>query len=219
MHAGPINDDYQYLISSLGKPIMYTSLCYPNNCIIDSFESIDVPEKQIFIIHGDSPQSFKWEDYGLRITVHQGTVLPSDTLGIAVGTFIQGWQNFPEDTELVSAVYAVIFSKAPLKPIQLEMQHCVSVESAAHSSYLSFASALLTKPPYNFRIKEGGTFPSGNRYGYINTSKSHLWSLIIKPFRRRHANCKIILKLCALDILFSLFRSITSKTILLSSCV
>ena len=174
---------------------------YDNNCIIDSFESIDVAEKQLFIIHGDSSQFFNWEEYGLRITVHEGTVSkPSDTLGVVVGAFIKGWQKFPEDTELVSAVYAVIFSKAPLKPIQLEIQHCVSIESAAHSSYLSFASALLTKPPYKFQLKEGGTFPSGNRYGYINTSKSHLWSLVIKPFRRRHANCKMYTKLCTLEI-------------------
>ena len=179
-------------------------MCYhDNNYVIDSFESIDVAEKQLFVIHGDSSQFFNWEEYGLRITVHQGTVLPSDTLGVVVGAFIKGWQKFPEDTELVSAVYAVIFSKAPLKPIQLEIQHCVSIESAAHSSYLSFASALLTKPPYKFQIKEGGTFSSGNRYGYINTSKSHLWSLIIKPFRRRHANCKMHIRLCT--ICFSLF--------------
>ena len=83
----------------------------------------------------------------------------SDTVEVAITALVGGEFILPEDTELVSAVYAISVSKPLLKPVQLEIQHCVSIEEPAHSNYLSFATA--HSAPYQFQLVNGGTFSTG----------------------------------------------------------
>ena len=109
----------------------------------------------------------------------------SDTVEVAITALVGGEFILPEDTELVSAVYAIFVSKPLLKPVQLEIQHCVSIEKPAHSNYLSFATAPSDRPPYHFQPVEGGIFSIGNRYGGISVSGFSIWSIIKKKFRRR----------------------------------
>ena len=108
----------------------------------------------------------------------------SDTVEVAITALVGGEFILPEDTELVSAVYAISVSKPLLKPVQLEIQHCVSIEKPAHSNYLSFATAPSSCPPYHFQPVEGGIFSIGNRYGGISLSGFSIWSIIKKKFKR-----------------------------------
>ena len=109
----------------------------------------------------------------------------SDTVEVAITALVGGEFILPEDTELVSAVYAISVSKPLLKPVQLEIQHCISIEKPAHSNYLSFASAPSDQLPYQFQPVEGGIFAIGNQYGSISLSGFSIWSIIKKKFRRR----------------------------------
>ena len=109
----------------------------------------------------------------------------SDTVEVVITALVGGEFILPEDTELVSAVYAIFVSKPLLKPVQLEIQHCVSIEKPAHSNYLSFATAPSDHPPYHFQPVKGGIFSIGNQYGSIYLSGFSLWSIIKKKFRRR----------------------------------
>ena len=109
----------------------------------------------------------------------------SDTVEVAITALVGGEFILPEDTELVSAVYAISVSKPLLKPIQLELQHCVSIEKRAHSNYLRFATAPSNHPPYQFQPVKGGIFAIGNQYGNISLSGFSIWSIIKKKFRRR----------------------------------
>ena len=108
----------------------------------------------------------------------------SDTVEVAITALVGGEFILPEDTELVSAVYAIFVSKPLLKPVQLEIQHCVFIEKPAHSNYLSFATAPSDRPPYHFQQVKGGIFSIGNQYGSIYLSGFSLWSIIKKKFRR-----------------------------------
>ena len=108
-----------------------------------------------------------------------------DTVEVAITALVGGEFILPEDTELVSAVYAISVSKPLLKPVQLEIQHCVSIEKPAHSNYLSFATAPSDHPPYQFQPVKGGIFSVGNQYGSIFLSGFSIWSIIKKKFRRR----------------------------------
>ena len=109
----------------------------------------------------------------------------SDTVEVVITALVGGEFILPEDTELVSAVYAISVSEPLLKPVQLEIQHCVSIEKSAHSNYLSFATAPSDRPPYHFQPVEGGIFAIGNQYGNISLSGFSIWSIIKKKFRRR----------------------------------
>ncbi|XP_019859507.1 PREDICTED: uncharacterized protein LOC109587727 [Amphimedon queenslandica] len=145
---------------------------------LDELKGVHVAAKNSFLIHGGSIQSVHWEEYGIRITIPQGAVLPSDTVQITIAALVGGDFIFPEDTELVSAVYAISLSKSFAKPVKLEIQHCVSIETVSHCKYLSFATAPSDKAPYQFKLVNGGNFVPNGGYGSIYVSEFCLWSLI-----------------------------------------
>ena len=131
---------------------------------------VQVAEKKIFLVQGDKPQLMNWENFGLRIRVEEDSLSSSERVEIATAALVGGEFNFPENTVLVSAVYAVTVSKPLLKALRLEIQHCVDLTGQPGlSKYLKFAIAPVSTPslPYQFRIIEGGEFSSDSRYGSI----------------------------------------------------
>ncbi|XP_019859758.1 PREDICTED: uncharacterized protein LOC109587996 [Amphimedon queenslandica] len=111
-----------------------------------------------------------WEKYGLRIGVQKESLLSSETVEAAVVALVGGQFQFPPNTVLVSAVYAVSLSKPLLKRLKLEIQHCVDLKGRpALSRHLKFAIAPVSTPslPYLFSIVEGGEFSSNSGYGFI----------------------------------------------------
>ena len=74
---------------------------------------------------------------------------------------------------LVSAVYTVYVTKPLLKPLTLEIQHCVNIQTQAQANHLYFVRAPLTssKLPYEFTLLGGGQFYPRNRYGSISRDR------------------------------------------------
>uniref|UniRef100_A0A1X7T913 Uncharacterized protein n=1 Tax=Amphimedon queenslandica TaxID=400682 RepID=A0A1X7T913_AMPQE len=147
---------FNYLIPSMDK--------------LDCLSSVQVAEKKLFLIQGDKPQLMNWEDYGLRIGVQKESLLSSETVEAAVVALVGGQFQFPPNTVLVSAVYAVSLLKPLLKRLKLEIQHCVDLTGQPGlSRYLKFAIAPMSTPslPYQFSIVEGGKFSSNSGYGSI----------------------------------------------------
>ena len=154
----------------------------------EKFEDFCVAGKELFLVQNNSHKVYtllNWEEYGLRITIPHEAVPLYDTIEVAITALVGGEFILPEDTELVSAVYAISVSKPLLKPVQLEIQHCVSIEKPAHSNYLSFATAPSDEASCEFQpVKGAGEFSIGSRYGSIYITEFSLWS-IIKRFRCR----------------------------------
>ena len=80
--------------------------------------------------------------------------------------------RFPDNTRLVSAVYA-ISTNPLLKSLRIEMQHCIDLSDHSLCKYLKFVIAPVhtASLPYQFSIIEGGEFPPYQRYGSIERSK------------------------------------------------
>ena len=163
---------FNYLIPSMGKSII---VCV-TDCVIqltDNLEclsDVQVAEKKLFLIQGDKPQLMNWEKFGLRIGVEEDSLSSSETVEVATAALVGGEFKFPKNTVLVSAVYAVTVSKRLLKPLRLEIQHCVDLTGRPGlSKYLKFAIAPVSTHslPYQFRIIEGGEFSYDSRYGSI----------------------------------------------------
>ena len=152
--------------------------------VTDKLQGVCVAGDKLFLLQNESPQLLNWEEYGLRIAIPQGAVQQSDTVEVAITALVGGEFILPEDTELVSAVYAISVSKPLLKPVQLEIQHCVSIEKPAHSNYLSFATAPSDQLPYHFQPVEGGIFPIGNQYGSVSLSGFSKWLIYFKKIFR-----------------------------------
>ena len=164
---------FNYLIPSMGKSII---VCVSDYVIqltdnLDCLSDVQVAEKKLFLVQGDKPQLMNWEQFGLRIGIEEDSLLSSETVEVATAALVGGQFKFPKNTVLVSAVYAISVSEPLLKPLRLEMQHCVDLRGRPGlSQYLKFAIAPVSTPslPYQFSLVEGGEFTSNSWYGAIN---------------------------------------------------
>uniref|UniRef100_A0A1X7TN63 Uncharacterized protein n=1 Tax=Amphimedon queenslandica TaxID=400682 RepID=A0A1X7TN63_AMPQE len=142
---------------------------------------VHIASKKLFLIQGDRPQLLNWERYGLRIGVSEGTLPSTETVEVAVVALVGGQFVFPENTILVSAVYAVFVSRPLLKPMRLEIQHCVdTADDPSVSNHLKFAIAPISQPglPYHFSMVNGGKFNETKWYGSINRKEFCLVSIV-----------------------------------------
>ena len=137
---------------------------------------VHIASTKEFLIQGDRPQEINWEKYGLRIKVSEGSLSSTETASVAVVALVGGDFKFPKDTVLVSTVYAIFISRRLLKPLHLEMQHCVNITRKYQTKYLKFAIAPVDAPslPYQFTIVEEGKFSIGSQYGAIDCKEFSL---------------------------------------------
>ena len=149
---------------------------------LDKLEGdVHIAGRKLFKIQNNLPQVLNWEEYGLRIKVPEGAISSSETIEtveVAITALVGGEFILPEDSELVSAVYTISVSKPLLKPVQLEIQHCVSIETHSHANYLSFITSSSECCPFQFQSVDEGSFPVGGRYGSILISEFSLWGII-----------------------------------------
>uniref|UniRef100_A0A1X7V6X6 Uncharacterized protein n=1 Tax=Amphimedon queenslandica TaxID=400682 RepID=A0A1X7V6X6_AMPQE len=158
---------FNYLIPSMDK--------------LDCLSDVQVAERKLFLIQGDKPQLMNWEKYGLRIGVQKESLMSSETVEAAVVALVGGQFQFPCNTVLVSAVYAVSLSKPLLKQLILEIQHCIDLTGRpALSCHLKFAIAPVSTPslPYQFSVVEGGEFKPNSWYGSIQRKEFCLVAIV-----------------------------------------
>ena len=149
------------------------------------------------MVQGDKPQLMDWEEYGLRISIPEGSLSSSETIEIAVIVLVGGHfkyvlfiifnflslptflLRFPKNTRLVSAIYAISASHL-LKSLKLEVQHCIDLNDPSLCKFLNFVVAPVhtSSLPYQFNIVEGGEFPANSRYGFIERSKFCLLGIV-----------------------------------------
>ncbi|XP_019859737.1 PREDICTED: uncharacterized protein LOC109587966 [Amphimedon queenslandica] len=148
---------------------------------LDCLSDVQVAEKKLFLVQGEKPQLINWEKYGLRIGVQEDTLSPTDTVEVAVVTLVGGEFVFPKNTVLVSAVYAVSVSKPLLKPLRLEIEHCIDLRGRPGlTQFLKFAIAPVSTPslPYHFLLVEGGEFKPDSWYGSIQRKEFCLVAIV-----------------------------------------
>ena len=147
-------------------------------------QDVYVGDKRSFLIQGDSSYLFNWEENGIIISVPQGTLSPTETSRVEVTVLVGGQFQLPEGTELVSAVYGISLSKPLLKPVKLEIQHCLHLVTQDDANCLSFAIAPIGSTlPYQFQLKDEGQFYHGESYGSIWLSKFSLVTFVRRLFR------------------------------------
>uniref|UniRef100_A0A1X7TEY8 Uncharacterized protein n=1 Tax=Amphimedon queenslandica TaxID=400682 RepID=A0A1X7TEY8_AMPQE len=147
----------------LKQPIKETSsIGLQFNYLIPSMDSLDssviIAGQKLFILQGDRSHSLQWEKYGFRLECPEGAV--SKDTEVAVTALAGGNFKVPKGTVLVSAVYAISVSKGLLKPLVIELQHCVDLRNTiSQTGCPQFVRAPLKSPnAYQFSIVEGGSF-------------------------------------------------------------
>ena len=117
-----------------------------------------------------SEQSFHWTGYGFKLHIPQDS-LPAgvDRCLLHISASIAGQYQFPDNMELVSAVFWVRCE--PYCRFQqlltAELQHCAKMTSSAK---LTFVRALCSQKhlPYTFKTLDGlGSFTDQSSYGSL----------------------------------------------------
>ncbi|XP_019851929.1 PREDICTED: uncharacterized protein LOC109581893 [Amphimedon queenslandica] len=154
---------------------------------LDCLSDVQVAEKKLFLVQGEKPQLINWEKYGLRIGVQEDTLSPTNTVEVAVVALVGGEFVFPKNTVLVSAVYAVSVSKPLLKPLRLEIEHCIDLRGRPGlTQFLKFAIAPMSTPslPYHFSVVQEGEFKADSWYGSIERKEFCLVSVVGQQLRQ-----------------------------------
>ena len=148
---------------------MFIIIIIDNVFLDNNIHSAYIAGRKLFTIQGSKPQLLDWGDYGLRMHFPQDTLLHEEHCEVAVLALAGGNFHFPKGTQLVSAVYSISFEKKINQPVQLEIEHCVSLTTEWQTTHLQFVATgkdrSLEKNVFDFI--EGGQFQIGENYGYI----------------------------------------------------
>ncbi len=126
------------------------------------------------VIVTNSPQTFHWVGYGLKLTIPQGS-LPAgvDQCQLDIKASVAGQYQFPDNLQLVSCVFWV--RSHPLCRLQqqltVEIHHCTKMTS---STKLSFVRAHCSQKslPYTFKQLDGrGSFSEHSSYGSLELNQ------------------------------------------------
>ena len=130
----------------------------------------------MFHIKGNS---LDWRNYKFKMYFPEGTIPPSQLL---IKALVGGKVLFPDEVELVSALYVIQFPENFLQPVELEIQHCVSLKSSRQFKYLSFVIAPIdgSVQQHKFHFIEGGKFYTDSQYGNIIRSKLSITGIVLK---------------------------------------
>ena len=135
----------------------------------DHLYGVNIAKTKLFYIQGNKAQSLHWEEYGLRLYSHLNSISATDKCEVAITVLVGGHFKFPKRAKLVSAIYAISVAKPLLKPLMLQIQHCVNLQTKSQANRLHFVRAPLSNSrlPYVFTLLDRGQFYPGNRYGSI----------------------------------------------------
>ena len=118
---------------------------------------------------------------GLRVYVPEGIIPSGVECYLAVVPVASGKFTFPFDFKPVGGIYAMAVSCSILKPITIEMEHCVDIPVNKMCPQLTFARAQHDKvsPPYEFKPCKDGIFVSGSRYGSLDCHYFSFYTMLV----------------------------------------
>ena len=88
---------------------------------------------------------------------------------IVVKAIISGEFEIPEGCELVSALYAISASRKFIKPVDVEIEHCVRLENEQDCKFMCFGITTCKQEvlPYTFKIIKNGVFTPRSKFGKV----------------------------------------------------
>ena len=87
---------------------------------MDGLSDSHIAGKKLFLVQGDKPQLMDWEEYGLRISVPEGSLSSSETTEIAVIALVGGHFKY------VHVFIIFIFLSLPSFLFQISQEYSIS---------------------------------------------------------------------------------------------
>ncbi len=151
--------------------------CHGIFYILDCLDDVHIGGETVHLIKGSHTQSFNWTKWGIRMCFSENSLPSDETCEVNVKALVGGNFKFPSGSELISAVYAISFTRKLAEPVRLEIQHCALLKEESQFKYLSFVKAP-SIPPFEFSPLEGGSFDLNSQYGSIILDQFCLISII-----------------------------------------
>ena len=150
-----------------------------------------IADQNLFLVQGDQHHYFVWEECGFKLRSYHHTISAHDTCAVRVSALTGGNFIFPEDIELVSAVYAVTISTPVLKDLEIHLQHCLDISDQRVIKNVSFAvaSSVSSTSGYKFHLMDDERFTLQNEYGSIRISSNACYCIV---FKKEHSIVKPI---------------------------
>ena len=141
-----------------------------------------IADQNLFLVQGDQHHYFVWEECGFKLRSYHHTISTHDTCAVRVSALAGGNFIFPEDIELVSAVYAVTISTPVLKDLEIHLQHCLDISDQRVIKNVSFAvaSSVSSTSGYEFHLMDDERFTLQNEYGSIRISSNACYCIVFK---------------------------------------
>ena len=116
-------------------------------------------------------QKLVWHGYGFNIEIPDGALPLGVTARVAVKAILKGQFIFPENSELVSAIYWISCSEVFLKHVAINIQHCAQILNEEEANNFKFVLAKCNQElPYTF-VESDGVFNAGTQYATIQRKK------------------------------------------------
>ena len=138
----------------------------------------------MFYVQGSGEQFFDWAECGFSLHVPEEALLGTETCAVAVKALVAGNFKFPDNTQLISGLYAISAAREFRKPVQTTIQHCLKLERKSQKERMHFIKAHQTHKgmPYIFKTEEGGDFELNSQFGtFWQCSFSTLGTVVDLP--------------------------------------
>ena len=165
-----------YLAVAPGKLLMHLlQFVTVRACGADFLRGVEVYKETVLEVVGDKLRKVEWPGYGFFIEIPEGAVPPGATVSVGVKVILAGQFKFPENRQLISAIYWVSSSIEFIKEVFVNIQHCAVIRSEDQCSQFKFiiAKCSQSRLPYKFREREG-LFSSHTQYGAIKLKQFSL---------------------------------------------
>ena len=115
---------------------------------------------------------FHSANHGVTIVFSNGAIPKEYLVELKFAAMLDAPIKFSSTAIPVSAIYWLCMDKELEKPIQLYLPHSVNIENEAHASKLKFVKFqhLQMGETTDMHIIEGGNFPVGESYGFIEVN-------------------------------------------------
>ena len=121
-----------------------------------------------------------WDEYGIQLQFPSTQSEVHIEGKVSVLSFNDDNYIFPEESELVSAVYNISASEQFPQPVTVKLQHSIPIiDSANEASSMTFVIANTKKGrPYKFQPLTGGSFKRGSSYAEIQRTDFSVIAII-----------------------------------------
>ena len=171
-------------------------VCHANYPLNTTLIVVFFSDHRVYRVSGVKDEVLEWSEMGIVIRTPAGVVPPGITCDITVTPVIPTDDCvLPDESEIASTIFEITTSCDIVKPVTLEIRHCVRLTSPDELKMMFFAKA--HSPYYKFVECKGGSFAIGSSYGELKCLNFSQFVIFFSKLLNYRRTC------CSIQLLYS----------------